>query len=314
LIPGKFFRGNKDNQFFLNYALLNLIGYCPESANVDCSINKKNIFGLQIKYPNWCEMTQKYNLLSDLRKFPIGITNLSNLKNINFSECGLEDIPREIGNLNKLEDLNLSSNKIKYLPIEFGKLIGLKKLFLDDNDIKAIPLSLSKLVNLENNGGLWISGMPNLIIPDEIEHFVNTKINACYDFQLILINWSVKMNIVSKSSDSQGDDNFIFKDFEFFSPEDLEESEDEIYDNKWNALCHEIIINKKCPFQILIKFVDSDGYYDVNVLIHDETKKILMSHPTLINGLTNAGFGILKNPKTGNTVGRLTNGVLNPND
>ena len=198
LIPSPLFRGNKANQHFLNYALLNLIGYCPEYANVDITISKKNIFGLQVNYYGWCKMTTNYNLITGLKKFPMGICQLSNLKRIDFANCSLDLIPSSIGNLKKLEDLNLAGNNISTIPDEFGELINLKKVFLDSNKINTLPHTMDKLINLQDNGGLWISGMPKLIIPDNIKHFINTKIDVFYNFQLDLIDWAVKKNIIQK--------------------------------------------------------------------------------------------------------------------
>jgi len=39
-IPNELFQGDDHNQHFLNYALLNLIGYAPENADIDLN-NKR---------------------------------------------------------------------------------------------------------------------------------------------------------------------------------------------------------------------------------------------------------------------------------
>ena len=59
LIQGELFRGDDNNQHFLNYALLNLIGYAPENAGIDSSIKIESLTLLQ--------------LTTKLEKFPIGI-------------------------------------------------------------------------------------------------------------------------------------------------------------------------------------------------------------------------------------------------
>ena len=310
LIPGQLFRGRKDNQHFLNYALLNLIGYCPEIANVDSTINKKNIIGLQIQYPSWCKMTKEYNLTTGLKKFPMGICLLTNLKYIDFSECSLKNIPPEIEKLKNLESINLRNNNISLIPDQFGELINLKQVFLDSNKLNILPTTMNKLIHLQDNGGLWISGMLNLIIPETIKHFINTKIDVFYHFQLELIDWGVKKNIIQKTLDVDGTEEFTYQDYLFYSPEDPMLEEDEKYDTKWDRIANGIAVDADCPFSLLIKFIDSGGYYEVNENVNKSTKQIVINHPNLIKGLKPAGFGRYANPDTGVVVAKMQDGKL----
>ena len=125
----------------------------------------------------------------------------------------------------------------------------------------------------------------------------------------------LKRILSKKKNDNDGCDNFSFKDFDFYTPEDLEANEDEEFENKWHAMCHEIILNDDCPYKLLIKFVDSGGYYNIDYnVMPTRTRHVLLTHPNLINGLTNAGFGMLKNSNTGKIIGRLKNRRLVPNE
>ena len=117
LLQGELFLGDNNNQHFLNYALLNLIGYAPENADIDSSIKIENLTLLQ--------------LTTKLEIFPAGICSLIHLIKLNLSDCSLQNLSLEIGNLKKLEDLNLTGNNIVILPDEIGELTCLKKLFLE---------------------------------------------------------------------------------------------------------------------------------------------------------------------------------------
>ena len=172
LIQGELFHGDDHNQHFLNYALLNLIGYAPENADIDHSITKDALTLLQVT--------------TKVEKFPIGICSLINVVKINFYNCSLKNLPPEIGNLKKLEDLNLSGNNIAILPDEIGELACLKKLLLDGNKLKTLPKTIQQLTNLDDNGGLWIWDMDDLKVPENIQEFVQRKIMADDIFQLEL--------------------------------------------------------------------------------------------------------------------------------
>ena len=68
-------------------------------------------------------------------------------------------------------------------------------------------------------------------------------------------------------------------------------------------------MNDDCPYNLLIKFIDSDGNYKIDFnLIPTRTRHVLLRHPNLIRGLKPAGgFGLMKNPDTNNTIGKLNN-------
>ena len=70
LVTNKIFSGTGPAQPFLDYALLNLIGYVPKNTKVDKSLEHANIKTLQVRDRKWLEL-------------PFGLANLTNLTSLN---------------------------------------------------------------------------------------------------------------------------------------------------------------------------------------------------------------------------------------
>ena len=99
--------GTKNTNPYLEFALLNLIGYAHEGSQLDESIQKNN-------------MTKLFIWGTSFSQFPLGILELGNLRELHFSSESenktILPIPDEIGKLSQLESLSWSCN-IHDLPI-----------------------------------------------------------------------------------------------------------------------------------------------------------------------------------------------------
>jgi len=152
LIGNKTFTGAQAYQHYLDYALLNLIGYASENCNIDESIKNSKIQIIRLK-----EYFGRYPFVNQgLVRLPLGICHLINLKTLILQYNNLSTIPPEIGDLKNLEILDLSNNQIKLLPVEIGKLTKLKTL-----DLKGDVFSWEKPGCLDNVDAL--STIPNLM-------------------------------------------------------------------------------------------------------------------------------------------------------
>ena len=297
LIQGELFHGDDNNQHFLNYALLNLIGYAPENAGIGSSIKIESLTLLQ--------------LTTKLEKFPIGICSLINLIKLNLSDCLLQNLAPEIGNLKKLENLNLAGNNIVVLPDDIGDLTGLKKLFLDGNQLKTLPESIQQLTALEDDGGLWIWDMEDLTVPESIQEFVHSKIMADYIFQLELIRWACNKTLVDKKYNPELKlDEYRYNNFCFYTPEDLQGKSNEEYVSEWEKLLNEIASHVECPYHYLIRFFYSDDetyWRDSNSVVLRNTA---IQNLNMTKGLKPAGFGRYADPDTGEVIAKMQDGKL----
>lgn len=98
-------------------------------------------------------------------KFPLSITKLIFLRELNIQNQDLRIIPQEIGELKNLEKLWLIRCKISELPIEMFELKNLVELHLGNNNITQISASIK---NLEKLKKLNLSGNNLYRLPREI--------------------------------------------------------------------------------------------------------------------------------------------------
>jgi len=106
-----------------------------------------------------------YINLSDsfIKKIPMSINILTDLKNLDLSYNKLKFLPENIVNLINLEGLLLRNNKLKRLLKHIGKLSKLKILNLIGNrNLKQLPDSIVNLTNLKH---LLITGTVIFPIP-----------------------------------------------------------------------------------------------------------------------------------------------------
>jgi Leucine-rich repeat (LRR) protein len=87
--------------------------------------------------------------------FPVEISQLVSLRDLNCSGNTIETIPPEIGQCHNLQKLDLSSNRIAAIPPEIGHLANLTYLDLRHNDIVSVPPEIANCANLEF---LWLWG------------------------------------------------------------------------------------------------------------------------------------------------------------
>jgi len=94
---------------------------------------------------------------NQLTELPSEISKLINLKKLDLGWDPTGDnrfnklvvLPPEIGLLTNLEFLNLSHNKINNLPPEIGQLKNLQSLYLDKNRLSKLPVEIRSLANLK---------------------------------------------------------------------------------------------------------------------------------------------------------------------
>lgn len=101
-----------------------------------------------------------------LTKFPLSITNFTNLTSLNLRMNEIDSIPNEICRLTKLSSIILAYGSVKYLPECIGNLTNLKNLDLLDNDLETLPETIGDLKSLErlNLKGNKITSLPKSII------------------------------------------------------------------------------------------------------------------------------------------------------
>jgi len=89
--------------------------------------------------PNWIGQNQKLKRLGLTRfklvPFPSGITELTQIEELYFYDCGIDEVPPTIGKLKSLEQLDLSENNLTDLPDEISQLSSLKFLTLNGNPL-----------------------------------------------------------------------------------------------------------------------------------------------------------------------------------
>lgn len=81
------------------------------------------------------------------RTWPVSLTKLKELTELNLGRNGLKEIPSFVFSLKALESLTLDFNELKDLPDELGKLPHLKKVSIGDNC--AITGSIKKQAELK---------------------------------------------------------------------------------------------------------------------------------------------------------------------
>ena len=119
-----------------------------------------------------------YGLLED------SIYTLPNLKVLEFSNCGSDELNSDIGLLTGLEYLNFANNDIELIPTSIENLTNLTHLIAAPNPIASIPSEIGDLVLLEE---LNFSGCSLTNTPTELGNLVNLKKLFLHDNQIQLI-------------------------------------------------------------------------------------------------------------------------------
>jgi len=96
LMGNRIFTGTGPAQPYLDYALVNLIGYAPKDTKVDKSLKHTKVKTLDFQEYPWLEL-------------PSGLANLPNLTNLNMYYCNSLQNVDGLANLTNLTSLGLSS-------------------------------------------------------------------------------------------------------------------------------------------------------------------------------------------------------------
>ena len=338
LIGNNNFTGAQSNQPYLDYALLNLIGYAPEDSEIDESIQKNNL-------------TELFIPAISFSQFPLGILELGNLWDLNFyseSEnktilpipskieklsalkslswsCNISDLPITLKKLKNLKKLNLINNNIETLPDFLFQMNNLEDLWISSNKLKSLPENISGMVNLKDNDGLTIHANPFMTelltneganAVDRLPGFIGQKTDFEYIMGQTLYNWM---------DEHYGDnDNFYFIDVPE-EPIDGYDGDSVIYSalasTSQNAetpnyilravsmffrekddLGKTLLDNPNCPLGVL---------YDVMKGDNDELKEAAAKSPA-VKKLKPAGFGRYAYPETGEVIAKMQDGKLVP--
>jgi internalin A len=78
-----------------------------------------------------------------------GLPNLTNLRHLLLSGCGLSMLPKSLKTLSNLELLDLSDNKFDVFPEIITELESLRYLSINPEAINQVPENVSRLTNLE---------------------------------------------------------------------------------------------------------------------------------------------------------------------
>ncbi len=111
---------------------------------------------------------QKYD------EFPVKISELTQLNQLQLSGNNVKSVPKEIGNLVNLKVLKLQKNKITEVSPEIGKLINLEKLDLSKNKLSTLP---DEIANLKKLKKLVLKG--NNFSKDEIKRIKSLLPKKC---------------------------------------------------------------------------------------------------------------------------------------
>lgn len=114
-------------------------------------LRKVDVHGNQIKeIPAFLSAITELDMSSNqLKAFPKGLSNLSNLIVLDLSYNQISTIDPAVYSLKNLERLRLFDNHITELPKELFNLTKLRELAITDNPLTQIPSEISRLTNLE---------------------------------------------------------------------------------------------------------------------------------------------------------------------
>ena len=328
--------GTKNTNPYLEYALLNLIGYAHEGSQIDESIQKNN-------------MTELFIWGTSFSQFPMGVLELVKLRDIHFSSesenktilfipgeieklslleslswsCNIDELPSSIKKLNNLKNLDLSDNNIETLPDFVCQMDNLENLWLYNNKLKSLPQNISEMVNLEDNDGLTIHTNPFMTelltneganAVDRLPGFIGQKTDFEYIMGQTLYNWM---------DEHYGkNDGFYFIDVPA-EPIDVYDGDSVIYDALADAVQHTttpnyilraismffrekenlgktLLDNPNCPLGVLYDVIKGDN---------DELKEAAAKSPA-VKKLKPAGFGRYANPDTGVVIAKMQDGKL----
>ena len=107
-----------------------------------------------------------------IKKVPVGISRLKNLRSLVFAGNPIESISGELFQLDNLVQLAFAACKLKHIPPEIAKLKNLEEVEFGGNEIISIPSEISQLSNLRELG---LSGNQLNSLPPEIIKLNNLK-------------------------------------------------------------------------------------------------------------------------------------------
>ena len=102
----------------------------------------------------------------NIRQVLTAIKPLKKVEVLNFSNCGMTELPTSIGNFTILKELNISHNKIKTLPNEIQNLEEVEVLDASYNELYDLPSTISYMQSMEK---LLLSHNPLEYLPSDIE-------------------------------------------------------------------------------------------------------------------------------------------------
>ncbi len=132
----------------------------------------------------------------NLKKFPIGILKLVNLKELSLRHNLLSEIVPEIYQLKNLIKLDISNNVLTEMQLGIYELKNIEVLNLGRNYLYELPYGISKLENLI---ALYLDDNNFTELPSDIGHLVKLKLLAVNENKLTLIPTGIqKLNSLNE--------------------------------------------------------------------------------------------------------------------
>jgi hypothetical protein len=336
LIKNQILYVNTAQEFFADYAFLNLIGYAPDDIEIDKSIQKKNITELFLSDINYSQFPMGILELKELKfldiyikrgnsytlPIPNEIDKLSKLERLSW-DCNIIEIPNSIKKLNNLKDLDLSDNNFETLPDFVCQMDNLESLGLCNNKLKSLPENISGMVNLKDNGGLSSNNNPFMTelltneganAVDRLPGFIGQKMDFEFIMGQTLYNWMDEhygdndgfyfIDVPEEPIDDYDGDAVVYGPLAATSqnadtPNYILRAISMFFREKEN-LGKTLLDNPNCPLGVLYDVIKGDN---------DELKEAAAKSPA-VKKLKPAGFGRYADPDTGEVIAKMQDGKL----
>src|SRR3990172_2481191 len=140
---------------------------------VNLNLRNRHIRRLPIQIGQLTNLRSLDLTMNSLRSLPVEIGQLTKLEHLFIIHNNLTSLPSEIGQLTNLRTLSLTNNFLSWLPDEIGQLINLRWLYLQNNNLLSLPTTIGNLINLQT---LALSDNKLTILPAEIGQLDKLKV------------------------------------------------------------------------------------------------------------------------------------------
>jgi internalin A len=188
LLGNRLFTGTGPAQPYLDYALVNLIGYAPKNTKVDKSLEHANIKTLSLTNSSLQNLDVLANL-TNLTSLDLsiceslqnvdGLENLTNLTSLDLQECDSLQNVDGLANLTNLTSLVLSYCKFSTIPSGLNKIPKLTSLNLSGCDSLQNVDGLANLPNLTSLDLRYCDSLENADGIAKLENLFDLNLSEC---------------------------------------------------------------------------------------------------------------------------------------